>query len=80
MAATVVPDVSTVRGSVSLMLRLRISYKFLRLNLRRFSRTRSNVTMVSFTEYPTMNSNAVATASVTSRLRMETKAIALKIS
>ena len=50
VAATVVPDVTTVRGSVSLILRLRISYRFFRLNLCRFSRTRSNVTIVSFTE------------------------------
>src|SRR5439155_1715051 len=45
VVAIVVPWVSTERGSVSLIERLRISYRFWRRYLRRFSRTRSKMMM-----------------------------------
>src|SRR6266700_1300687 len=50
VVAIVVPCVSTERGSVSLIDRFRISYRFWRRNLRRFSRTRSKMMIVSFKE------------------------------
>src|SRR6266480_3895083 len=50
VVAMVVPCVSTERGSVSLIERFRISYRFWRRNLRRFSRTRSKMMIVSLSE------------------------------
>src|SRR6266566_2445414 len=50
VVAMVVPCVSTERGSVSLIERFRISYRFWRRNLCRFSRTRSKMMIVSLSE------------------------------
>ena len=50
VVAIVVPWVSTERGSVSLIDRFKISYRFWRRYLRRFSRTRSKMMIVSFSE------------------------------
>ena len=69
VVAIVVPCVSTERGSVSLIDRFRISYRFCRRNLRRFSRTRSKMMIVSLSEYPTMVSTAPTTTRLTSRFR-----------
>src|SRR2546422_486384 len=69
VVAMVVPWVSTERGSVSLIERFRISYRFWRRNLRRFSRTRSKMMIVSFNEYPTIVRTAPTTTRLTSRSR-----------
>src|SRR5690242_18908633 len=80
VVAIVVPCVSTERGSVSLIDRLRISYRFWRRNLRRFSRTRSKMMIVSFSEYPTMVSTAPTTTRLTSRSRYLMKAMVVRMS
>src|SRR2546427_694099 len=69
VVAVVVPWVSTERGSVSLIERFRTSYRFCRRNLRRFSRTRSKMMIVSLSEYPTMVNTAPTTTRLTSRFR-----------
>jgi hypothetical protein len=50
VAARTVTWVSTERGRVSLIERLRVSYRVSFLPFRRFSRTRSKMMMVSFSE------------------------------
>ena len=50
MPAMAVTPVRMVRDSVSLIEMLSSSFKSMRLNLRKFSRMRSDTTTVSFTE------------------------------
>jgi len=61
-ASNVVKDVMNVRLKVSLIDRFRTSFKSFALYLRRFSRTRSNTTTVSFKEYPTIVKSAAMIA------------------
>ena len=67
VAANAVAWVITERGSVSLTERLSVSYSGSCRFLRRFSRTRSKMMIVSFSEYPITVSIAATTVSETSR-------------
>ena len=67
VAAVVVACVRIERGSVSLIAVLSVSYNGSLRPLRRSSRTRSKMIMVSLSEYPSTVSNAATTVSDTSR-------------
>jgi len=67
VAASVVAWVRTDRGSVSLIDLLSVSYNDSFRCLRRFSRTRSKMMIVSLSEYPITVRIAATTVSETSR-------------
>ena len=69
-----------VRLNVWLTLRLIRTSSFSRRRIFRFSRMRSNTTIVSFIEYPTRVSNAAITVSEISLLSSENSPIVIRVS
>ena len=80
VAASAVACVSTERGSVSFTERLSVSYSGSRRFLRRFSRTRSKMMIVSLSEYPITVSSAATTVSEISRCISLMNAIVVRMS
>ena len=80
VAASAVACVRTERGSVSFTDRLSVSYSGSRRFLRRFSRTRSKMMIVSLREYPITVSSAATIVSEISRCMIFRNAIVVRMS